>query len=216
MAMTPQPQVVVLQEVRESLYGTYISELESRSGRNWQGVFRTHCPPGGWNGSSCASSEDEGVAVFSSLPVVGSGTTFLPGADQWHSARGAARLAVSVGGVTLQVLSVHLPITSSARATAMSALKSYASRFSAPQVIGGDFNAGRDEARSGMSPDFVDSWTQVGAGNGYTAFAPSPSMKIDFVFEDDGARAKPAWSVVVTATGSFSDHYPIINSYSIR
>jgi endonuclease/exonuclease/phosphatase family metal-dependent hydrolase len=217
MAMTPQPKVVVLQEARESLYTTYIGELQARSGASWQGVMRTHCPAGAWNGSACTSSEDEGVAVFSSLPVVDSGTTFLPYADSYHSARGVARLAVNVGGVVLQVYSVHLPPNDvSARAGAMSTLKSYASGFSAPRIVGGDFNADRDEIDPGMSPEFVDSWGQVGSGSGLSAFTSSPSMKIDYWLEDAGMRATPEWSVVVTATGTFSDHYPIINSFAVR
>ena len=216
MAMTPQPQVVVLQEVRQSLFNTYISELQARSGKTWKGALATHCPPGSWSGSYCSASEDEGVAVFSSLPVVDSEATFLSGADQWHSARGLARMAVSVGGITTQVMSVHLPIIASARATAMAALKSYSSRFSMPQLAAGDFNADRDQIDPGMSPNFVDSWGQVGSGNGFTAFTPSPTMKLDYWFQDAGGRAKPAWSVVVTTPGTFSDHYPVINSYSIR
>jgi hypothetical protein len=39
MAMTPQPQVVVLQEALQSLYGTYVGELQARSGRTWSGVL---------------------------------------------------------------------------------------------------------------------------------------------------------------------------------
>jgi len=216
MAMTPQPQVVVLEEAHLALYGTYISELQARSGRTWQGVFRTHCAPGAWTGSTCTATQEEGVAVFSSLPVVGSGTTFLPGADQWHSARGAARLAVSAGGIVTQVYAVHLPITASARATAMARLKSYSSNYSAPQLAAGDFNADQDQIDPGMSPNFVDSWTQVGSGRGFTAFTPSPSMKLDYWLQDAGGRARPQWSVVVTTPGSFSDHFPVITSYSIR
>jgi endonuclease/exonuclease/phosphatase family metal-dependent hydrolase len=217
MAMTPQPQIVVFEEAHLSQYNAYINELQAKSGQTWRGVFRTHCPPGAWNGSSCTGSEDEGVAAFSSLPVVDSGTTFLPYADAYHSARGVARLAVSVGGVVLQAFAVHLPPTNpTERAAAMSTFKSYASGYPAPQIVGGDFNADRNEIDPGMSPNFVDSWGQVGSGNGYTAFTPSPTMKLDYWFEDAGGRAKPAWSVVVTTPGTFSDHYAVINSFSVK
>jgi endonuclease/exonuclease/phosphatase family metal-dependent hydrolase len=216
MAMTPRPQIVVIDEGRQTLYDTYVNELQARSGQAWHGVFRTHCPPGGWNGSACTSSEDEGVGVFSSLSVVDSGSAFLPSADQYHSARGVARLAVNVGGVVLQAFAVHLPTTVSARAGAMASLKSYASRYSSPQIVAGDFNADRNEIDPAMSPNFVDSWGQVGSGNGYTLPTPSPTMKLDYWLEDAGARAVPAWSVVVTTPGTFSDHYPIINSYTIK
>lgn len=217
MAMTPRPQVVVFAEARQSQYNTYISELQARSGQTWQGVFRAHCPLGAWNGSSCTGSEDEGVAVFSSLPVVGSGTTFLPYADAYHSARGVARLAVNANGVVLQVFAVHLPPNNlTARAGAMSTFKSYASNHSTPQIVGGDFNADRNEIDPAMSPNFVDSWGQVASGNGFTAFTPSPTMKIDYWFEDAGGRARPEWSVVVTTPGTFSDHYALINSFAVK
>jgi endonuclease/exonuclease/phosphatase family metal-dependent hydrolase len=217
MAMTPRPKIVVLEEAHQSQYNTYINQLQAKSGLTWRGVFRTHCPPGAWNGSSCTGSEDEGVAVFTSLPVVDSGTTFLPYADSYHSARGVARMAVSVGGVVLQVFAVHLPPTNpTQRAQAISTFKSYASRYSAPQIAGGDFNADRNEIDPRMSPNFIDSWGQVASGNGFTAFTGSPSMKLDYWFQDAGGRAKPEWSVVVTATGTFSDHFPVINSYSVK
>ena len=52
--------------------------------------------------------EDEGTAVLTSLPVVGSSTTHLPYADSYHSARALVRLAVSVNGRTLQIFGTHL------------------------------------------------------------------------------------------------------------
>jgi endonuclease/exonuclease/phosphatase family metal-dependent hydrolase len=216
MAMTPEPQVVVLDEAHQSFFNTYVNELQARSGKTWRGAFRTHCPPGAWNGSSCTGSEDEGVGVFTSLPVLDSGSTLLPGADQWHSARAATRLTVSVGGVATQVFGVHLAVNAPARATAMSALRAYAAGYSAPRLVAGDFNADKDQIEPAMSPDFVNSWSQVGVGNGYTAFTPSPTMKLDYWLEDSSGRAKPAWSVVVTTPGTFSDHYAVINSFSIH
>lgn len=215
-AMTPTPQIVVLQEARKMHYNTYINQLQARTGKTWRGVMRTHCPAGAWNGSSCTGSEDEGVAIFTSLPVVGSGTFFLPYADQWHSARGAARLAVSVNGVAMQVYSVHLPLSVSQRASAMSRLKSYASSYSAPQLMAGDFNADRNEIDPAMSPAFVDTWGQVGSGAGYTAFTSSPSMKLDYWFSDASNRARANSSVVVKTAGTFSDHFPVLNTFTVR
>jgi endonuclease/exonuclease/phosphatase family metal-dependent hydrolase len=113
-------------------------------------------------------------------------------------------------------MGTHLPLSVSARAAAMSTIKSYASAYSTPQLVAGDFNADRNEIDPAMSPNFVDSWGQVGSGNGFTAFTGSPSMKLDYWLEDAGGRAKPNWSVVVTTPGTFSDHFPVINSFAIR
>lgn len=218
MNLSPRPQVLTLQEVHRSLYNVYLDQLRARTGQSWQGVFQTHCPPGAWNGTSCTSTEDEGVAVFTSLPVVGSGTGYLPYGDQWHSARGFARAAISVNGVVTQVFSIHLQVVASSRYSSMSFLKSYASNYPLPHLVGGDFNADPDQidTTAGMSPHFVDSWFVVGSGRGLTAFTPSPTMKLDYLFADNGGRARPLSTRVVTETGTFSDHHPVAATYSVR
>ncbi len=214
----PMPQVVIIEEAHASQYDTYINELQNRTGVTWRGSFQQHCAPGGWNGSSCNSYDEEGVAVFSSLPVVGSSGIILPYADQWHSGRGVARLAVSMNGTTVQVFAVHLQVDSSARYSSMAYLKSWTSNFSAPQIAGGDFNADPDQidTTAGMLPNFADSWQAVGSGPGYTAFVGSPSMKLDYLFGDGAGKAQPAWTYVVTGTGGFSDHYPVMTQFNIR
>ncbi len=218
MNLSPRPVILTMQEVSRAQYNTYLDELRVRTGQTWHGVFQNHCPPGAWNGSSCTSSEDEGVAVFTSLPVTSTGTTYVPYADQWHSARGLARAAVTINGVTTQVMSVHLQVVASARYSSMSYLESYASRYSAPFIVGGDFNADPDQicTTSGMSPTFTDVWSQVGSGRGYTAFVPTPTMKIDYLFVDATGRARGTSARVATETGSFSDHYPVVASISVR
>ncbi|MGE5359458.1 MAG: carbohydrate-binding protein [Bacteroidales bacterium] len=219
MTLNPKPQILVLEEFYGPLWNTYIAELQARTGLTWQGVFKSHCPLGAWNGSSCTSSEDEGVAVLTSLPIISSSSTLLPYADQWHSARALVRVAVNVGGVTLQVFGTHLqPNNSGARYSSMSVIKSYAGNYSSPQILAGDFNADMDQidTTSGMYPNFNDTWKLVGSGNGFTAFTPSPSMKIDYWFADAGGRAKPDWTVVLTNFGTFSDHFPVMASFTVK
>ena len=219
MALSPRPQVVVIQEALRSQYNTYVAQLRTRTGQTWSGHFANHCPRGALSGSTCTSSEDEGVAVLTSLPVTGSSSRLLPYADAWHSARALVRVGVNVAGVVLQVFSAHLqPDYPTARYNSMSVLKSYASGFSKPQVVGGDFNAGPDQicSSSGMSPAFLDTWRLVGSGNGFTARTPSPTMKLDYIFTDAGRRANPTSTRVVTTTGTSSDHYPVVATFSVR
>ncbi|MFN7913970.1 MAG: endonuclease/exonuclease/phosphatase family protein [Vicinamibacterales bacterium] len=218
-AMSPQPQVVVIQEAHRSQYGTYIAELQARTGRTWAGAMETHCARGGWNGSTCTSPEDEGVAVFSSLPVIDSSLRWLPYADAWHSARAAVRLAINVNNVPVQVFGTHLQVgNASARNASMAVLKQWASAWPAPQLAAGDFNADMDQidTTSGMAPNFVDSWALVGSGAGFTYPLPSPTMKLDYWFADASGRAVPEWTYVHTGTGSASDHYPVFAQYRIR
>ncbi|HSK11339.1 MAG TPA: carbohydrate-binding protein [Vicinamibacterales bacterium] len=219
MNQSPRPTVVVLQEALRSQYNTYLSQLQSRTGQTWRGVFLHHCPLGAWNGSSCTATKDEGVAVLTSLSVSGSSSTHLPYRDAWHSARALVRLQVSVGGVVTQVFGTHLqPNDPTARYNSMRVLKSYASNYSKPQLVAGDFNADPDQidSSSGMRPNFVETWAMVGSGSRYTAFTPSPNMKIDYWFTDAGLRARPTSSRVLTGAGTMSDHFPVVASFSVR
>lgn len=218
MALGPRPKILTVQEAHGSQYGTYVDELQSQTGQTWYGTYKSHCPPGAFDGSSCTASEDEGVAIFSSYPIIDTGYIYLSG-DAWHSARVAVRAALNVNGITVQVFSVHLqPNNSGARYTSMSNFRSWASNFSKPQLVGGDFNADPDQidTTSGMNPAFVDSWYVAGSGNSLTAFLPDPFMKIDYIFSDSGGRATAQASWVPTATGSWSDHRPIVTTFSIR
>jgi endonuclease/exonuclease/phosphatase family metal-dependent hydrolase len=218
-ALSPQPQVIVMAEAHKSQYNTYISELLNRTGLTWHGVFQTHCPPGAWTGSSCTGTEDEGVGVFTSLPVVDSSVTYLPYADAWHSARAAARLAVNVNGQTVQIIGLHLQVNNAtARYNSMAYLKSWASNYSVPQLVAGDFNADQDQidTTAGMLPNFVDSWAVVGSGRGFTNPTPSPLYKLDYWFADASGKAQPNWSAVVTSTGTISDHFPVEASFTIQ
>ena len=217
-ALSPQPQVIVIEEAYKSLYATYLSELQNRTGLTWSGAFQTHCPPNAWNGSSCVVAEDEGVGVFTSLPVVGASTSYLPYADNYHSARAVVRLAVSVGGRTLQVFGTHLQGVVAARNASMPWLTNWATNFSTPQILAGDFNADPDQIDTvtGMGSAFVDSWSVVGSGRGLTCSTPSPTMKLDYWFADAGGGAQPLWTNVVTSTGTISDHFPVAAYFTVR
>ncbi|HMC70362.1 MAG TPA: carbohydrate-binding protein, partial [Mycobacteriales bacterium] len=218
-ALSPQPQVIVLIEARGTQYNTYLNELQNRTPYTWHGVFLSECPPGAWNGSSCTGSEDEGTAVLTSLPVVGSSTTYLPYADSYHSARALVRLALSVNGTTMQVMGTHLQVSNAtARNSSMQYLKNWASNFPAPQLVAGDFNADPDQidSTSGMKPNFVDAWFVVNAVRGLTCSTPNPTMQLDYWFADASGKARPNWASVVTATSTVSDHFPMHASFTIR
>jgi endonuclease/exonuclease/phosphatase family metal-dependent hydrolase len=217
-ALSPRPQVIVIQEGHKSQYATYLSELQNRTGLTWSGVFQPHCPPNAWNGSSCTAAEDEGVGVLTSLPTAGSGMNYLPSADNYHSARSVVRLAVKAGGRTVQVFGAHMPLVPSSRNNAMVALKRWASGFSTPQLVAGDFNADPDQIdlNSAMGSAFVDSWSLVGSGRGLTCTTPSPTMKLDYWFADRSGAAQPLWSSVVTSTGTVSDHFPVVAYFNLR
>jgi endonuclease/exonuclease/phosphatase family metal-dependent hydrolase len=222
MGLDPQPQVVVLEEASTDQVGIYIDELQNQTGQTWYGAFQTHCPLGAWDGDTCTADFGEGVGVFSIYPIIDSGGTWLPYPDCYVSARGAVRATLDVNGVPVQVFGLHLQTgnctdAAQARYDSMSQFKDWASQYSTPQLVAGDFNADPDQIDSsaGMSPDFIDSWSMVGGGNGHTAFTDSLLYKLDYWFFDASWSAIPLWSWVVTDTGTFSDHFPLIASFSI-
>jgi endonuclease/exonuclease/phosphatase family metal-dependent hydrolase len=222
LAIGPQPQVIVIVEAWQNLYGTYIDELQRQTGRTWYGAFATHCAAGTWNGSGCASWY-QGIGIFSIYPIGSTSSTYFPYADCWTAARAGLRAALNVNGTTVQVFTTHLQTGGCAndqqsRYNSIRDLKAWASNFSQPQLVAGDFNADPDQidSSSGMPPNFVDSWSAVGTGSRFTAFAPTPTMKLDYWFSDAGGRAQPAQSYVVNGPQSVSDHYPIQATFVIR
>jgi len=223
MSIGPRPDVVVIQEAYKAMFSTYLDELERQTGKTWYGVFATHCQPGAWNGSSCTTAWYQGVGIFSRYPILNSSSTLFPYADCWTSARAGLRAAISVNGTTLQVFTTHLQTGSctdvrQARFSSMSKLKQWAANYSKPQIVAGDFNADPDQidTTSGMLPSFVDTWPLVGSGHGFSAFVPSPTMKIDYWFTDAGMRAHPVSSQVFLGAGSRSDHYPVQTTFVIN
>ena len=223
LAIGPRPDVIVIQEAYQGWFNTYIDELQRQTGRVWKGVFATHCQPGAWNGSSCNSSWYQGVGIFTTYDIVSSSSTFFPFSDCWTSARAGLRAGINVNGTVVQLFTTHLQTGGctndvQSRYNSMARLKSWASNYPAPQIVAGDFNADPDQidTLSGMLPTFVDTWSIVGTGRGFTAFGPSPSMKIDYWFSDTSGRAQPMSSQVIYGTGALSDHYPVQTTFVIR
>jgi endonuclease/exonuclease/phosphatase family metal-dependent hydrolase len=210
-ALTPLPQIVVVQEALQSQFATYIDELQNQTGLAWSGFFATHCAPGAWANGACSQTQDEGVGIFSSLPISDHSSTYLPFPDEWHSARAAIRAAVTIGGRTVQVFGAHMSNTTSARISMMVALTAYAGQFSLPQLVAGDFNADPNQidVAGAMGTAFRDAWSAVGSGPGYTADTPSPTMHLDYWFSDISNQIQPSWAKVVTAPGVLSDHFPV-------
>lgn len=223
MAIGPRPEVITIQEADSAMFSTYIDELQQQTGKTWYGAFATHCEPGKFNGSSCTTAWYQGVGIFSTHPILNSSSTLLPYADCWTSARAALRAAINVNGTTVQVMTTHLQTGSctdvaTARYNSMAKLKSWASNYSKPQIVAGDFNADPNQidTTAGMLPAFVDTWALVGSGKGYSAFVSPPTMKIDYWFTDAGQRAQPVFTQVFLGSGSRSDHYPVQTTFVIK
>jgi endonuclease/exonuclease/phosphatase family metal-dependent hydrolase len=223
LATTPQPEVIVIQEAYLQWFSTYIDELQKKTGRAWHGAFATECAPGNWNGTACTTQWYQGIGIFTTHTITSTSSTLFPFADCWTSARAGLRAAIDVSGTSVQVFATHLQTGSctdvrQARFNSMSRLKTWAAGYSQPQIVAGDFNADADQIDTtlGMLPNFIDSWSIVGSGQGFSAFVPTATMKLDYWFADSGGRALPTSTAVVTSTGSASDHYPVRTTFAIQ
>ena len=223
-ALTPRPQVIVLNEANYSNVNTYLGELEGQTHQAWTAVFQHHCPFNKWNTTtaSCEAFDDEGIAILSTLPIRNYEGTYFPWADCWHSARAGLHAAIDTGSTIVQLFAVHLQTglcqnDAQSRLNSIASLTTWAARFPSPQLLGGDFNAnpGSTEIANtsrGMTAAFVDAWSVAGSGNGYTFHSASPSRRIDYWF----SRGAVARSISVLATSpSLSDHLPVRASFSL-
>jgi endonuclease/exonuclease/phosphatase family metal-dependent hydrolase len=222
VATSPAPQVVVIQEAYSQWFDVYLDELQRQTGVTWHGAFATHCASGDWNGSNCVNTWYQGVGIFSTYDIVDSSSMFFPFADCWTSARTGLRAALAVNGRIVQVFTTHLQTGGCAddaqsRDNSMGLLKAWAGNYSTPQIVAGDFNAGPDQidTTSGMLPTFADSWLTAGTGSPFTAFAPSPTMTLDYWFFKPDGSVQPQWATVVQSTGTVSDHLPLYARFLI-
>jgi endonuclease/exonuclease/phosphatase family metal-dependent hydrolase len=223
-ALTPLPDVIVLNEANYSNVATYMQELETQTHRTWSWVFQRHCQPNGWNTatSSCGSLQDEGVAILTTLTIRNYEGTYFPWADCWHSARGGLRAAVEAGSAVVQIFAAHLQTggcqnDAQSRLASIAHLKAWASGFSSPQLVGGDFNAVPSSteivnASRGMAAAFVDAWSIAGFGNGYTFDSANPPRRIDYWFSN-GASVRTV--SVPLSSSSLSDHSPVRASFAV-
>ena len=126
----------------------------------------------------------------------------------------------------MQVFATHLQTggcenDAQSRYNSIAMLKTWARGYSTPQLVAGDFNATPDQidTTQGMLPNFVDTWSVMGSGPGYTwpsiQVQSAPIYKLDFWLSDRSDTAQPIWTEVIRSTGTTSDHYPVAAIFRI-
>lgn len=77
-----------------------------------------------------------------------------------------------------------------------------------PAVLMGDFNARPDwrQIEDLLSAGWVDAWSEVGSGDGFTSNALDPRYRIDYVFHTPDIEALDAGVIQSQA----SDHFPVV------
>jgi endonuclease/exonuclease/phosphatase family metal-dependent hydrolase len=156
------------------------------------------------------SGASQGTLILSRYPIVTKTPVVLSGA-------GIVRALLDVGGVRVNVFSVHLEYyNTSLRSAQLQDFMHWARGFSGPRIAGGDFNSWWGEWWiKEMETEHSDTWQDVTGSdeNGYTL---NGAVRFDYLFRAfvDNWRLTPT-SCWVKST-SKSDHAPVIAEYTVR
>ena len=195
--------VVALQEAQtweENMPATYPDRLRQLTGQAWYSV---------WAGAAQCSGGCQGTLILSRFPIVDSSVANLSG-------MATARALVDVGGVRVNVFTVHLEYyDTSLRSTQLLQFMDWSRSFGGPRIVGGDFNSWWGEwwIRQ-MESEYSDTWQDTTGSdeNGYTL---NGTVRFDYLFRayDQNWRLTP--TACWTQWGS-SDHAMVIADYQVR
>jgi len=174
------PDLAALCEVPPYNISDLVTRLNQITGRTWYYYFVPKFP-------DCP----EGNLILSKFPIVSTGSLYM------SYSRSVARVMVNVGGRNINFFATHLDDGSSTgRYTEVGELMNWASGFSDPKIIAGDFNAGPDQAEIGlMVGSYFDSWNEAMNAGTAVAYPDNPVAwmtrtrrgRIDYVFYSRGA-----------------------------
>ena len=195
--------VVALQEAQtwdENMPSTYPDRLRQLTGQTWYSA---------WAGASECSGGCQGTLILSRFPIVDSSTANLSG-------MATARALVDVGGVRVNVFSLHLEYyNTSLRSTQLAQFMDWSRSFGGPRIVGGDFNSwwGEYWIRQ-MESEYSDTWQDITGSdeNGYTL---NGTVRFDYLFRAFDQNWRVAPTACWTQWGS-SDHAMVIADYRVQ
>lgn len=151
------------------------------------------------------------ILVSMRTQVVSTSFRLLSRSPSLHQ-RAIASAAVRVGGVRLDVASVHLSLDADERSRHLPELWSALPPDHSSLVVAGDVNEGPDgPVWRELSTALRDAWAVAGAGTGDTYSARSPHKRIDGIFAGNGFEVVECRAVDdVPGVAEASDHLPVL------
>lgn len=196
----------------------YKSKLEAATGITWHAVWAP-IPSTVYSG---------GNLVLSRLPIISSSIKELdaaPNDSSWGGAkRSAARVELDVNSRRVNVFFTHLDTDFNIRSAQLKMLLDWVKTFSAPRLVGGDFNMMPEEGDyATMTGQFDDAWHTLverfqgapGPDKGYTknvrGIAPYVGQpgRIDYWFHERGSSTVVPTEIAVLETQR-SDHHAVV------
>ncbi|MEU0092994.1 endonuclease/exonuclease/phosphatase family protein [Kribbella sp. NPDC006257] len=152
-----------------------------------------------------------GTAVLSRYPIRNFTNTLLPLYPTGEQ-RGLAVAELKVRGQELRFANTHLTSNNNAeRLEQAHKVVELLSGSQEPTILAGDLNASPEKPEIKVLAEvWRDTWTEVGAGPGYTHEADHPTARIDYLLHTASLRPTSA-DVPVTFA---SDHLPVAASYT--
>jgi endonuclease/exonuclease/phosphatase family metal-dependent hydrolase len=195
--------VVAIQEAQtwdENMPITYRDRLRQMTGQTWYSV---------WAGAAECSGGCQGTMILSRYPIVDSSTTILSGTP-------VARALIDVGGVRVNVFTIHLEYyNTSLRSTQLMQFMDWSRSFGGPRIAGGDFNSWWGEwwIRQ-MESEHSDTWQDVTGSdeNGYTL---NGTVRFDYLFRAFDQNWRVAPTACWTEWGP-SDHAMVLADYRVQ
>ncbi|MEO8074815.1 MAG: endonuclease/exonuclease/phosphatase family protein, partial [Acidobacteriota bacterium] len=182
------PDVVMLNEVEKNDYwgnedqpARYEAMLESKTGREWYGVFYQEF--GDWTAAG------KGHVILSTYPFESTDKTVI----SYSRVIGAARIVVN--GRTISLLSTHLdPDSLASRLTQAQEVTRWATGQPENRILAGDMNAWPDQTSiAAFNTTYNDSWTvAVSKGlavsfSGNNPVGATKNGRIDYILYSKGA-----------------------------
>lgn len=167
-----------------------------------------------------------GNAVLSRYPIVESVETHLPQVGT-PLRRGYLGTTIDAGGTSLLFISTHLQHVNDPDVhdrdpegdlypVHREQIETILTKWGGvePALLVGDFNArpGWRQLAELMSAGWVDSWAEVGAGDGFTSNSANPEHRIDYVFHTPDLTVADAGVIQSRA----SDHFPVVVDINLR
>jgi endonuclease/exonuclease/phosphatase family metal-dependent hydrolase len=204
------PDVVLLQEVdRGRAWSDHIdmpAVIAGRLGMHWAfGANVVRSP-----------TNQYGTAVLSRFPIASSSNVHLP-APAGTQQRGLLHAVLDVDGAELSVYDTHLENTSRpARDEQIRAIMPVLRADPRPKLFGGDLNsAPASTVVTSARSLLTDTWAVVGSGDGLTAPAGHPRVRIDYLLYGNGEGSTFAPRTIERLHSAVSDHYAVRAEYQL-
>jgi endonuclease/exonuclease/phosphatase family metal-dependent hydrolase len=160
---------------------------------------------------------DYGNAILTRWPILQNKNELLPAVGGGER-KGAFQLVVDFAGTELLFVNTHLDHRSddAERILGIDRIREIVSRYrDLPAIVCGDFNdLPQSRTHLKMKEQFLDSWEEVGRGEGFTFPSDHPARRIDYVWTSREGELTPQRARIQASHAS--DHLPLIVDFAFR